>query len=169
MPTLRCVPWKEKSGAKDGLVRDEHSGNTVSQRLQVPAYINYSVGTKRFEKSADLVDKALADKIDGLSLQDWFPAYELKKGDKTGEPIRVGITHTHHFYTPRILHILSKYRSFGLDSWAPFSALTLRATRMHRIAASRVGGEKKGEGGATVGVINGTLYVPSLSVEMNVP
>jgi 16S rRNA G966 N2-methylase RsmD len=39
---------------------------------------------------------------------------------------------------------------------------------MHRIAASRVGGEKKGEGGATVGVINGTLYVPSLSVEMNV-
>lgn len=150
------------------LVRDEHNGNTVSQRLQVPAYINYSVGTKRFEKSADLVDKALADKIDGLALQDWFPAYELKKGDKTGEPIRVGITHTHHFYTPRILRILSKYRSFGLDSWAPFSALTPRATRMHRIAASRVGGEKKGEGGATVGVINGTLYVPSLSVEMNV-
>lgn len=39
---------------------------------------------------------------------------------------------------------------------------------MHRIAASRIGGPKKGEGGATVGIINGTLYVPSLSVEMNV-
>jgi hypothetical protein len=39
---------------------------------------------------------------------------------------------------------------------------------MHRIAASRLGGAKKGEGGATVGIINGTLYVPSLSVEMNV-
>lgn len=153
---------------KTVLVRDEHNGTTVTQRLQVPAYINYSVGTKRFVKSADLVDKALAGKIDVLPLRNWFPAYKIKKGDKTGEPIRVGITHTHHFYTPRILQILSLYRSFGLDSWAPFSALTPRATRMHRIAASRVGGAKKGEGGATVGVINGTLYVPSLSVEMNV-
>lgn len=159
---------KRNLDPKTILVRDERNGEAVTQRLQVPAYINYSVGSKRFEKNADRVDKALADKIDSLALRDWFPAYELKKGDKTGEPIRVGITHTHHFYTPRILHVLSKYRSFGLDSWAPFSALTPRATRMHRIAASRVGGEKKGEGGATVGIINGTLYVPSLSVEMNV-
>ena len=147
---------------------DRHSNTTVNQRIQVPAYINYSVGTKRFEKSADQVDKALANKIDLIPQTEWIPAYELEVGDKTGEPIRVGITHTHHFYTPRILHILSKYRSYGLDTWAPFSALTPRATRMHRIAASRIGGEKKGEGGATVGVINGTLYIPSLSVEMNV-
>ena len=52
--------------------------------------------------------------------------------------------------------------------WAPFSALTPRATKMHRIAATRIGGEKKGVGGATVGVISGTLYIPSISVEMNV-
>lgn len=159
---------KRKLNPKMRSIYDERNGVMVKQRLQVPAYISYSVGRKRFEKIADLVDKALADKIDSLRVQDWFPAYELKKGDKTGEPIRIGITHTHHFYTPRILHILSRCRRFGLDSWAPFSALTPRATRMHRIAASRVGGEKKGEGGATVGVINGTLYVPSLSVEMNV-
>lgn len=159
---------KRNLEAKNIYVRDEKSGVAVSQRLQVPAYINYSMGKKRFEKNADAVDKALADKISTLSPQEWFPSYELKSGDKTGEPIRLGITHTHHFYTPRILQILAQYRSYGLDSWAPFSALTPRATRMHRIAASRLGGKKKGEGGATVGVINGTLYVPSLSVEMNV-
>lgn len=149
-------------------LRDHASDSMISQRVQVPAYINYSVGTKRFEKSADDVDRALALKIAGMPLEHWYPAFPLKEGDKTGEPIRVGITHTHHFYTPRVLQVLSRYRSYGLDCWAPFSALTPRATRMHRIAASRVGGEKKGEGGATVGVINGTLYVPSLSVEMNV-
>lgn len=143
-------------------------GMATSHRLQIPAYIKYSVGKKRFEKSADEIDKALAEKIGAMSYAHWFPAYPLPQGDKTSEPLRVGITHTHHFYTPRILQILSKYRSYGLASWAPFSALTPRATKMHRIAASRVGGEKEHEGGATVGIINGTLYVPSLSVEMNV-
>lgn len=149
-------------------LRDQATGSPITQRIQIPAYINYSVGTKRFEKSADEIDRQLAKTIADLPVANWYPAFPLKEGDKTGEPIRVGITHTHHFYTPRILQILSRYRSYGLDTWAPFSALTPRVTRMHRIAASRVGGEKKGEGGATVGVINGTLYVPSLSVEMNV-
>ncbi len=159
---------KRNLAPKTVLLRDDVSEATISQREQIPAYIVYSVSGKRFEKSADSADKALAQKIANLPQPHWFPAYELKKGDKTGEPIRLGITHTHHFYTPRILHVLARYRSYGLDSWAPFSALTPRATRMHRIAASRIGGEKQGEGGATVGIINGTLYIPSLSVEMNV-
>ena len=159
---------KKNLEPKTSLIREKDGERTVRQRVQVPAYITYSVGAKRYEKIADRVDKLLAEKINSLSIRDWFPEYELRPGEKTGEPIRLGITHTHHFYTPRALHILANYRSFGLDTWAPFSALTPRATRMHRIAASRIGGKKKGEGGATVGIINGTLYVPSLSVEMNV-
>lgn len=147
---------------------DPVTTSEVKQRVQVPAYISYTFGSRRYEKQADEADIALAHKISNLNPSDWFPAYALKKGDKTGEPIRLGITHTHHFYTHRCLIILAFYRSKGLAQWAPFSALTPRATRMHRIAASRIGGAKKGEGGATVGVINGTLYVPSLSVEMNV-
>jgi DNA modification methylase len=154
--------------AKTTAVFDPETNAEAHQKVQIPAYIVYSVGSKRFEKSADDADIAMAAKIDAMELSNWFPAFPLKEGDKTGEPVRVGITHTHHFYTRRSLCVLAFYRSNGLESWAPFSALTPRATKMHRIAASRIGGEKKGEGGATVGVINGTLYVPSLSVEMNV-
>src|SRR5207237_621327 len=80
----------------------------------------------------------------------------------------IGITHVHHFYTHRNLRVIASLRSAGLDIWLPFNALTPRATKLHRIAASRIGGEKKGEGGATVGVLSGTLYIPSNSVEMNV-
>ena len=169
-PCPHCGASLEKRNLtpKTVLLRDSVSDATISQREQVPAYIVYSVSGKRFEKSADSADKSLAQKIARLAHEHWFPAFELKKGDKTGEPIRLGITHTHHFYTPRILQVLARYRSYGLNSWAPFSALTPRATRMHRIAASRIGGEKQGEGGATVGIINGTLYMPALSVEMNV-
>jgi DNA modification methylase len=142
--------------------------DVVKYRAQVPAYISYTFRSRRYEKHADGADVALAEKISRSHPEDWYPAYPLKKGDKTGEPIKMGITHTHHFYTRRTLTVLAFYRSHGLAHWAPFSALTPRATRMHRIAASRIGGAKKGEGGATVGVINGTLYVPSLSVEMNI-
>ena len=163
-----CDTLLTKKNLEPKTIKINSESGVVMQRFQVPAYINYSVGKKRFEKEADLVDMALVKKISSVVSGEWYPSYELKKGDKTVEPIRVGITHTDHFYTPRILRILARYRSFGVDCWAPFSALTPRATRMHRIAASRIGGEKKGEGGATVGIINGTLYVPSLSVEMNV-
>ena len=153
---------------KTSTYRDPAIKIDVEHRVQIPAYISYTFGSRRYEKQADDADIALARKISESNPEHWYPAYPLKKGDKTGEPIKLGITHTHHFYTQRCLTILSFYRSHGLAHWAPFSALTPRATRMHRIAASRIGGPKKGEGGATVGVINGTLYVPSLSVEMNV-
>jgi DNA modification methylase len=153
---------------KTAIEYDSATQSEVKQRVQVPAYISYTFNSKRYEKQADEVDIALAKKIASENPEHWYPAYPIKKGDKTGEPIRLGITHTHHFYTRRSLSVLAFYRSHGLAQWAPFSALTPRATRMHRIAASRLGGPKKGEGGATVGVINGTLYVPSLSVEMNV-
>ena len=153
---------------KTSTYHDPAVNDNVQHRVQIPAYISYTFGSRRFEKQADDADIALARKISESNPEHWYPAFPLKEGDKTGEPIKLGITHTHHFYTQRCLTILSFYRSYGLTHWAPFSALTPRATRMHRIAASRIGGAKKGEGGATVGIINGTLYVPSLSVEMNV-
>lgn len=153
---------------KTSKYHDPALNENVQHRVQMPAYISYTFGSSRYEKQADEADIALAKKISELDLEHWYPYFPLKKGDKTGEPIKLGITHTHHFYTHRCLAVLSYYRSNGLAYWAPFSALTPRATRMHRIAASRLGGAKKGEGGATVGIINGTLYVPSLSVEMNV-
>lgn len=153
---------------KISIDHDLATRSDVKHRVQVPAYISYTFGSRRYEKQADGADIALARKLSSSHPENWHPAYPLKKGDKTSEPIKLGITHTHHFYTQRSLTILAFYRSHGLAQWAPFSALTPRATKMHRIAASRIGGAKKGEGGATVGVINGTLYVPSLSVEMNV-
>ncbi|MCV0351584.1 MAG: site-specific DNA-methyltransferase [Nitratireductor sp.] len=153
---------------KTSKYHDPALNESVQHRVQIPAYISYTFGSSRYEKQADDADIALAKKISEADPEHWYPSFRLKKGDKTGEPIKLGITHTHHFYTHRCLTVLSYYRSNGLAYWAPFSALTPRATRMHRIAASRLGGAKKGEGGATVGIINGTLYVPSLSVEMNV-
>lgn len=147
---------------------DKSLQQTIKQTVYVPARIYYSVAGKRYEKEADAEDKALAMKIDTMAFSSWVPTDRMPEGGESRRNDPSGITHVHHFYTTRILRILAEFRKGGLKFWAPFSALTPRATRMHRIAASRLGGEKQGVGGATVGVIAGTLYVPSLSVEMNV-
>ena len=147
---------------------DKAIGQTVRQAKQTPVLINYSVGRKRYEKAPDAFDLALIERIERADIPYWFPTNWLPKGDKTGEPLRIGITCVHQFYTKRSLWILAGVRRSGLRHWLPFSALTPRATKMHRIAATRIGGEKKGVGGATVGVITGTLYVPSIFAEMNV-
>lgn len=139
------------------------------QAKQVPVYISYTYAGKRYEKSPDAYDLAIVEFISGVALEDWIPIKELPEGFNTAQPIKShGLDKTYKFYTPRAQHVLSQLRGFGIDLWAPFSALTPRATRLHRIAASRLGGPRKGDGGATVGVLNGTLYMPSLSVEMNI-
>lgn len=150
-------------------VFDPVGRETFKQAKQVAVQINYTAGKKRYEKKPDAYDQSLLEKIELFQSRDWYPASPLQDGFNTRQPrMSHGASHVHHFYTKRNLTVLAGFRRFGTRMWAPFSALTPRATRMHRIAASRIGGEKKGEGGATVGVINGTLYIPSLSVEMNV-
>lgn len=82
---------------------------TIRQAKQVPVLINYSVGKQRLEKVPDAFDLALIEKIEQLEIPYWFPTDAIPKGDKTGEPLRIGITHVHHFYTKRNLWVLATY------------------------------------------------------------
>jgi len=88
---------------------DKAINQTVRQAKQVPVLINYSVGKKRYEKTPDAFDLALIEKIEQLDIPYWFPTNPIPKGDKTGEPLRIGITHVHHFYTKRNLWVLGAY------------------------------------------------------------
>ncbi|MDI3532854.1 MAG: hypothetical protein PWR28_1199 [Synergistaceae bacterium] len=88
---------------------DRFIQQTIRQAKQVPVLINYSVGKQRFEKSPDAFDLALIEKIEQLEIPYWFPTDPIPKGDKTGEPLRIGITHVHHFYTKRNLWVLDSF------------------------------------------------------------
>ena len=80
----------------------------VSQAKQVPVLINYTAGKKRYEKAPDEYDLNLIKKIEENAIPYWYPTNKIEKGDKTGEPLRLGITHVHHFYNKRPLYLLSK-------------------------------------------------------------
>lgn len=137
---------------------DNAIGETVRQAKQVPVLINYTVGKRRYEKAPDTFDIALIDKIEQLDIPYWFPTDPIPKGDKTGEPLRIGITHVHHFYTKRNLWVLGAYclRASNRVLFVA-SSLAIHINKMRRYQPVKQGG--------TPG-LPGTLYISAISVEL---
>ena len=169
-PCPHCNSIQTKRSLDHTLIsfQDSALGKAVEQAKTVPVRINYSVGSKRFEKKPDVIDLALCARINKAEIATAYPSDRLFEGGETRRNDPIGITHVHHFYTKRNLTVFS-YAFEKLPSelkWAVSGSLQ-RGSRQHQIAITRVGGEKAGEGGATAGHRRGTLYVPSNQIEMN--
>lgn len=144
---------------------DKDIGQTIRQAKQVPVLINYTVNGKRTEKVPDAEDMALIDKIDGLKIQCWYPTTLVPKGDKTGEPVRAGITHAHLFYTKRNLNIIArlwnKFPSNSKGRLAITSVLIKTASLLHNI------GFKNGNINLA-GALPNAMFIPSNLAERNI-
>lgn len=141
---------------------------TINHAKQVPALIIYTVkGLKgRFEKIPDELDIKKIKEIDSSEIMDWYPSAELPDGYNTRQPIRShGMDHVHHFYTKRNLAVLAKL--FG----------KCNSSRFKYLFTGFVGGATKlnqfhlknyvfGGGGFNPGPRKGTLYAPSISMEV---
>jgi len=145
-------------------VYDKALGKTIRQAKTVPVHINYTCGGKRYEKTPDSEDLALIERIEGSEVTNWFPTETLPKGDKTGEPLRKGITNVHHFYTKRNLLVLSLMKE--LCPLPIFQILitkvAFQSTKLYRLTY------QNGVWGAGGGPLSGTMYVPSLIKELNI-
>jgi DNA modification methylase len=181
--TGEVIFWEAALDKTSGIVRDEfpcpHCGATLSKRSmerswvnkydsainqtnrqakQVPVLINYTAAGKRAEKTPNAFDLALIDRIDNSDIPYWFPTKAIPKGDKTGEPLRIGITHVHHFYTRSGLFLLAKYwDSCGTDRVAVACRLAHTAASSYVSKMRRYRADKKGGG-----PLAGTLYIASL-------
>ncbi|NQU02862.1 MAG: DNA methylase [Syntrophaceae bacterium] len=134
----------------------------IKQARQVPVLINYTMpGVKgRFEKRPDEIDLALIDKIENSEIPYWFPKNDILKGDKTGESLRLGITHVHHYYTKRNLWVLAAI----LDKCSLKMKLlfqSVAATLCSKLVRYNMGHRGNGP-------LNGTLYISSMIAESNV-
>lgn len=143
---------------------DEAISETVKQIKQVPVFINYSISGKRFNKSPDEIDFKLIEKIANIKIPYPFPTTPVPKGDKTGEPLRIGITHAHHFYTRRNLYVLSAlwsaYENNPKGRLALTSVLIKTASLLHNI------GLKDGKINLA-GALPNAMYIPSNLAERN--
>jgi DNA modification methylase len=142
---------------------------TLRQAKQVPVLINYSVGKTRYQKTPDEFDLALLEKIEESEIPYWFPIDAIAKGDKTGEPLRFGITHVHHFYTKRNLWVfaafihLSKNHQWQNHLFCAAKDCHSYATKMVKLNIQRL----LHGGGQFMGIVSGTFYVPSLHAEQS--
>ncbi len=147
---------------------DKSINETIRQAKQVPVFINYTIGKKRFEKIPDAFDLDLIKKIDNENIPYWFPTNRMMEGGETRRNDPIGITNVHHFYTKRNLLCLSfllnrienrkyNHRFYSyLKIW--FTSTHSRLHRMNRYAAQH---------NRHVGPLANTLYMSSTPAEIS--
>lgn len=142
---------------------EQDINKTISQAKQVPVLINYSVGKQRFEKEPDGFDYELIDKIESMDIPYWYPTDRMPEGYNTEQPKRShGLTHVHHFYTKRNLHVMASLIAKAKNvSFVLFllSSISNHINIMRRYQPVKPGG--------TPG-LPGTLYISAIPVELSI-
>ena len=148
-------------------VHDPGLGKLVRLARQVPVLLNYSVGSKRFEKTPDQEDREAIESARRRLSSIAYPVVQLPDGFNTAQPRRShGFSHVHHFFTSRNLLLLT-------ECWT--------ALRQHESEAVRMLGTYLVTGAVQrvcrlnrymprhdrhVGPLSGTLYVGPLTAEI---
>lgn len=140
---------------------DDLLGKTITVAKQVPVFISYSVGKKRFQKNIDKIDMNTLERIDATPIKYPIPVAELPYGYNTEQPKRShGIFYVHQFYTRRNLLTIAKFLSLcGNDAIMRFmfTAINTNASKLYRYRTNGKGGN-----------LSGTLYICSTPQENSV-
>ena len=169
-----CNSINDKNSADKAWVTffDTQLNKTIRIAKTEPVLIVYTYKGKRYQKSADIEDKKLVQKINELPIPEWCPTYELPYGFNTEQPKKShGVTNIHLFYTKRNLFALSILNNSIENSKLPnklkfiLTGMINRSTQMNRV---HVNNYFFGGGGWNAGHLKGTLYIPSLPIETSI-
>lgn len=145
---------------------DLHLGEIISQAKQKPILVNYQDGKKKFLKEFSDTDVELLKKIEGYEIKNWIPTDFLPDGYNTRQPINShGLTNIHHFYTKRILIILSALYAKISKSKLKDKLMLLFTSQLINISKLN---RYRPEVSFPYNPLNGTLYIGSLVCEANV-
>lgn len=142
---------------------DDHLSVTVKKQKRLPVLINYSIGTKRYQKLIDDKDLECLSKVNELTINDALPIFRMPEGDEARRNDDEGITHVHHFYSKRMQASLSMFKELSKgDPQLEFlmGSILPKLTVLNRYMPQH-------GGRALVGPMANTLYVPPVNVENN--
>jgi DNA modification methylase len=149
---------------------DVGTGRPVTCAKQVPVMVNYNVGSKRFEKRLDEFDRKVIDRVNQTEIEQWFPVDRMIEGSESRRNDPFGLTHAYHFYTRRNLIALAKIWSlcsnFSDANHARF-VFTSAHQYVNRLCRLHIGNHFNKKGGTVDKPLEGTLYLPSISLEVN--
>lgn len=150
---------------------DESIREVVRQAKQQPVAINYSIGSKRYEKIPDQDDLELIQSSNEAHVSEWHPTDRMMEGREARRNDQSGLTHEHHFLTKRNLAVLSTLNellSASEYSGALRFIFTATMQYVNRMCRLHVGNYFNKKGGVVDKPLEGTLYFPSISLEVNV-
>lgn len=163
----KCGSILKKSDCERAKVVEYDDGLDCTHQFskQVPVMINYSVGTKRYEKKPDADDLETIKRIAEYKIKTEYPTDALPVGYNTEQPKNShGLTNVHHFYTKRNLISLAAFYSkidMSDSIGFAFTKICCHLTKQYRLTYMN------GCWGAGGGPMSGTLYIPSLVKELN--
>ena len=173
-PCPYCSTILNKKNMKRSWVSmfDQPMGHPIKQAKMIPVLINYSAGTKRFVKRPDEFDLGIIKNVDEAAIPYSYPSHALQDGFNTKQPLGShGLSNVHHFYTKRNLHNLSlwinKIDGNKFESQLKF-AFTSAHQYLNRLCRLHVGNHFSKKGGTVDKPLENTLYMPSISLEVNV-
>ncbi len=158
-----CNSKVEKSNLKRAYQYcfDPVLSQSIKQAKSIPVYIFYEYNGRKYKKTPDEYDHCLLKKIEEECIAS-CSSRRIIEGDESRRNDKLGITHTHHFYTKRNLYVLTtaynaiikqnQYRQLLFFLHASIQ----RATKTNRFRFGGTGG------------LSGTLYIPSLIFERNI-
>lgn len=137
---------------------DSIVGDVVKMNKKVPVRVNYTLG-RRSEKNVEPFDCNLINSIE-YDKDKTYPSFKLIEGFNTSQPIRSnGVEYSHQFFTKRNLIFLHRVYELIIQNGLPLTWLTStlqRTTKCYKFTLDR-----------KFGILTGTLYIPSLNVELN--
>lgn len=147
---------------------DKAINQTVKQAKQVPVLINYSIGSKRFEKAPDAADLALIKHVEDADIPYWYPIDRMPEGEESRRNDDIGITHVHHFYTFRNMHVISSIMSKLNTAFFPARILFVVTSFLVKTGSILHNIGFKGGKLNLAGAVPNTLYIPSTVAERNI-
>lgn len=121
--------------------------------------VNYTLPNgKRGEREATDEDRALIKRIEEMQPTKGERTFRMPEGEESRRNDRIGVTHVHQFYTRRNFIYLSRVNELAqgdvfLQAWV--TSVMQRTTCCYKFTLDR-----------KFGILTGTLYIPSLSVEL---
>lgn len=137
---------------------DKSLEQTVTLNKKELVRVNYTLG-KRYEKDPSLSDKSLYDKCLSYDIRNGI-TYKLPAGEKTKSIYSTNhVEYLHQWFTRRNYAILSRVRELiGNDVvlYAWLTSVMQNTSTMYKFRLDRKGG-----------ILNGTFFIPSLTMEQN--
>lgn len=147
-------------------------GRDVVRRVRVPARVHGRTGRSTWQRLADEADADVAARAAQQPVPETAPRVELDWGDLYRSGYHTGISHLHHFYTPRnflaIAVLWELIEDFDEDLREALRLLVLSFNASHSTLMTRVVVKRDQKDFVLTGAQSGVLYVSGLPVEKNV-